>query len=696
MSLGGVGQTVAGNELSHAPHSAIIFSGNDHLIERNEIFDVLRETGDCGAIYCGRDWTLHGTRIRHNFIHDLRGEEGRWQNAIYLDDMASGIVVTENLILRCHWGMLIGGGRDLEIAGNVFADCDLGIRFDARGVGWMAKHIADPETSTLHRRLAAMPVDRPPWSERFPSLQSYLSDRFGRPAGSRVVGNLFLATPFGSVVDGEAVAVAGNEELPDPPAWLGPQREFAGVSFAEDCYRGIPLAAIGRRNLVLAEHGTSEWTIVVPDAAREAERDAARRLQDFIRRMSGVELPIGTETATSPPGRRILIGATRAAGSGAIDPGSLGEDGFRIRVVGDDLYLVGGVGLGIDYAVTEVLERLGCRFWAPGALQVPESPALRLPGDLDATQVPKVWFRHVNYGPALDPEYRRWHRLDRIQEEVGRLWAPRWVHSMFHYVPPERYFAEHPEYYALIGGERQPTQLCLTNPEVLQITIEGVRKVLEKHPDVRYVSISQEDNYAHCQCAEARRDQRARGQRDGGDPPLRQRRRRRLPGSDHLHPRLPVHAQAAEAPAAAEERQHHALHHRGGSEPPDRAEPGQHLPRRFRGLVGDLCGHLPLGLRGPVREPGLTLPEPPGAPAQRAAGSLRTASATSSSRATASTPRWPSSAATCSRSSPGTPTSTSRRPPRSSSRASTAPPGPSSGATSTSSTTRWRPRSSRS
>ncbi len=71
---------------------------------------MLLETGDCGAIYCGRDWTLHGTVIRGNLIHDIKGTDARYQNAVYLDDMASGITVEGNIFLRCNWGMLVGGG----------------------------------------------------------------------------------------------------------------------------------------------------------------------------------------------------------------------------------------------------------------------------------------------------------------------------------------------------------------------------------------------------------------------------------------------------------------------------------------------------------------------------------------------------------------------------------------------------------
>jgi hypothetical protein len=183
------------------------------VIERNEIFSVLLETGDCGAIYCGRDWTLFGNVIRQNFIHDLPGTAERWQNAVYLDDMASGITVEGNLIFRCNLGLLAGGGRHVRFRHNVLVDCAQGLRFDARGVGWMAEQIADPESSTLHRRLRAVPVTEPPWSERFPELLDTLTVGPGRPVGSAVVGNAFVRTTLGKVEDPESVRIEGNVSL---------------------------------------------------------------------------------------------------------------------------------------------------------------------------------------------------------------------------------------------------------------------------------------------------------------------------------------------------------------------------------------------------------------------------------------------------------------------------------------------------
>lgn len=218
IALSGVGNRVLHNHISDLPHIAIIFGGNDHLIESNDIHDVVLETGDAGAIYTGRDWTAQGTVIRANLFHSIRGTDARYQNAVYLDDMASGITVEDNLFVRCNWGMLIGGGRDNTIRRNSFASCGKAIYFDARGVGWMAKHLQDPSTSTLHKTFAAMPVDREPWKSRYPGLASYLTDRFARPVRGVVSDSFLINTPFGKIDDHECVtesATSSETVAPD-------------------------------------------------------------------------------------------------------------------------------------------------------------------------------------------------------------------------------------------------------------------------------------------------------------------------------------------------------------------------------------------------------------------------------------------------------------------------------------------------
>lgn len=162
--MAGVGNRVVHCRLRDAPHSAIIFSGNEHRIEQNEIDHVLALTGDGGAVYTGRDWTARGTRVNRNYFHDNVGIS-KWEPAIYFDDLASGLEASGNVIVRCHWGFLIGGGRDNLLADNLIVDCKLGFHLDARGLGWAAR-----SRPTMEERLLAVPYKGAVWAGRYPKL----------------------------------------------------------------------------------------------------------------------------------------------------------------------------------------------------------------------------------------------------------------------------------------------------------------------------------------------------------------------------------------------------------------------------------------------------------------------------------------------------------------------------------------------
>lgn len=112
VNLEGVGTRVSNNEIHDHPHCAILFWGNNHLIEYNHIHRVCHETGDVGAIYTGRDWTYRDNVIRYNHMHDIRGPGHGEALVVYLDDCVSGITVYGNLIVNTQCAVGIGGGRD--------------------------------------------------------------------------------------------------------------------------------------------------------------------------------------------------------------------------------------------------------------------------------------------------------------------------------------------------------------------------------------------------------------------------------------------------------------------------------------------------------------------------------------------------------------------------------------------------------
>lgn len=188
ISLSGVGNTVKNSILSDGPHAAIIFHGNNHLISNNIISDFVKDSDDAGAIYTGRDWTARGTTIENNKIVNIGRDQGVYgANAIYLDDQASGILVKNNIITNARRGILIGGGRDNIVTGNVFQHCSEGIYVDARGTS----PAAIKANIELAKRLKEFNVNRPPYATHYPALAKIEQADYGKPMGNKLSGNIF-------------------------------------------------------------------------------------------------------------------------------------------------------------------------------------------------------------------------------------------------------------------------------------------------------------------------------------------------------------------------------------------------------------------------------------------------------------------------------------------------------------------------
>jgi hypothetical protein len=178
--LNGVGHIAAHNELCDGPHSAILFGGNEHLIELNEIHDVCYEVDDAGSIYCGRDWGLRGNVIRHNFFHHIESHlpGGHGVHAVYLDDCASGITVFGNTFYEISGrAIMCGGGRDNTIQNNVIAKCGSAHFTDRRGKVWVDK---DNRSWNLLDKIERYNYTQPPWSERYPRLAGILDNGYER------------------------------------------------------------------------------------------------------------------------------------------------------------------------------------------------------------------------------------------------------------------------------------------------------------------------------------------------------------------------------------------------------------------------------------------------------------------------------------------------------------------------------------
>lgn len=120
-----------------------------------------------------------------------------------------------------------------------------------------------------------------------------------------------------------------------------------------------------------------------------------------------------------------------------------------------------------------------------------------------------------------DPVVAHWmsfngmnRRLDTLQEAVSRhdeyakygLRSDTCVHSFDTIIPEKKYFKDHPEYFALVGGRRLATggQRCLSNVGFRQAFSEELEAWMAKVPDAASYGICPNDGYGWCECDDCR------------------------------------------------------------------------------------------------------------------------------------------------------------------------------------------------
>lgn len=258
----GVGGTLRQNNIHDVPHSAIIFWGNEHLIERNRISRVCGLSSDAGAIYTGRDWGYRGNVIRHNVIsHISTVTRGFGVSGIYLDDVVSGIEIYGNILYDIETnGILHGGGRDDLIHHNIFVRAANGLATDARGPGSIVNTPGD--SWNLLARLQDVQYQSDTWRSRYP-LCAAIPNTWAQitapgalwryPEGTTFVGN--LGSELGQMIlerDDSLTyfeTVSGNIETPDPGFVDAAADNFAlrpdSPAFGIAGFEPIPYALIG-------------------------------------------------------------------------------------------------------------------------------------------------------------------------------------------------------------------------------------------------------------------------------------------------------------------------------------------------------------------------------------------------------------------------------------------------------------------
>ncbi|HOZ46697.1 MAG TPA: DUF4838 domain-containing protein [Candidatus Hydrogenedentes bacterium] len=276
----------------------------------------------------------------------------------------------------------------------------------------------------------------------------------------------------------------------------------------------------GPEALTLAEGGTARYTILLAASPTSQEEKAAADLGLWLAEMTGVTFAVEREGAYTPSGHEISLGRTALLAQAkpeGVDT-ELGPEGYGIAVRDGALYLWGGDGRGVINAVYTLLEEdLGCRWYHRDSATIPQRPTLTF-SPAPRTYTPVLEIRDPFYWDAFHADWSLRNRTNAPSANVPDEWgghvnyaAGLFVHTYNRLVPPEKYFAEHPEYYSEIDGTRVARQLCVTNPEVIEIAKQSVLEALRSDPNAELLSVSPNDGTGYCDCERCRALDEAEG-----------------------------------------------------------------------------------------------------------------------------------------------------------------------------------------
>lgn len=258
----------------------------------------------------------------------------------------------------------------------------------------------------------------------------------------------------------------------------------------------------------LAKNGKAQLPVVIATNASETIRAIAADLAAHLGKMAGGDsfemiegdgkhgIVLGTLEQFSNPDLNKAL---------AIHDGVDGREAYAIRTSPNRVLLIGATEQGASHAAYRLLESLGCRWFfpAPEWSVVPERASFA--ATLWETDRPKIVSRRIWWGYGFFDrnqkrsitDYELWCRRNRVAQ--SRVIACN--HAWQTIIADNRaVFDKHPEYLALVKGERKGPQFCVSNPEVRKLAIEWTLNRFRNKPELDMVSLETADGNGHCEC----------------------------------------------------------------------------------------------------------------------------------------------------------------------------------------------------
>lgn len=275
--------------------------------------------------------------------------------------------------------------------------------------------------------------------------------------------------------------------------------------------KGVHDRKVELTNDFLVANGTTQYRILIPAEAKEYEILAAEVINEFMLKATGIAFPIVSDSVykNADDGKFISIGTTAIMKKTGISLNveKFGQSGYRVKSVGDDVYISGSrvfIGEGTYYGALDFLqETINWRCYSIDEVRYDVKSDVEF-RNFDIVEIPEFDNRRYGIYPLdTNPTWTRYMRLNIRNETQINVTA----HSHFEILKPAEYYEEHPEWYYWVKDKNNDGkiglnegQLCLSNEEMTKEFVKQVVKLFRDNPGTNFIHIGQQDIQYQCPC----------------------------------------------------------------------------------------------------------------------------------------------------------------------------------------------------
>ena len=223
--LTGVGSTFRKNTLTHSRQQGVIIYGCNNVVEENEVYDILREVGDNGALYMGRSQIERGNVFARNFLHQIRPSDPRVISgvaALYMDDGHHDNTLEQNIVVDALYAYNNNGASAIRLRNNTFVNTNSHWRFH-NFAGYNDETVTVSNIGTTDDLLGTI-VNKELYFKEFPLLEEWLTTNRNPKYNTVIDGNYIVGDSESYILSqdekyaqwGNNVQVSTSDAFVDP------------------------------------------------------------------------------------------------------------------------------------------------------------------------------------------------------------------------------------------------------------------------------------------------------------------------------------------------------------------------------------------------------------------------------------------------------------------------------------------------